>query len=137
MRPVLYAEDDPDDRELTLIHLRGAGLGPFVCVRGGADALDYLSGAARGEAEAPCLLLSDVDMPGMNGLELLERLRADARWSALPFAFFTSSDHERDRALAERLGADLYLLKPIGSGGYAELVRRLRPLIGVTAVHQT
>lgn len=125
-RPVLYVEDDEDDKELTLIHFREAGFHPeVVWMRNGEDALDFLRRGLRGESPLPGLILADLKMPKMNGLELLAQVRANALWARIPFAFMTSSGDYRDRAEAQRLGVSLYLEKPCSAGEYKAVVDAL------------
>lgn len=125
-RIMLYVEDDEDDKELTLIHFREAGFDPQVAwTRNGEEALDFLRKGLRGEAPVPGLILADLKMPKMNGLELLAQVRANALWSRIPFAFMTSSGDHRDRSAAERLGVTLYLEKPYSSAQYAAVVEKL------------
>jgi two-component system, response regulator len=126
-RTVLYVEDDEDDKELTLIHFREAGFDPeVVWTRNGEEALDFLRRGLRGEAPLPGLILADLKMPKMNGLELLAQVRANALWARIPFAFMTSSGDHRDKAQAERLGVTLYLEKPFSAEQYRSVVERLQ-----------
>jgi two-component system response regulator len=125
-KTVLYVEDDEDDKELTLIHFREAGFSPqVVWVRNGEEALDFLRRGLRGEAPLPGLVLADLKMPKMNGLELLGAVRANALWAPIPFVFMTSSGDHRDREAAERLGVTLYLEKPFTAADYGAVVARL------------
>lgn len=123
---VLYVEDDEDDKELTLIHFREAGFDPqVVWTRNGEEALEHLRRGLRGDAPLPGLIIADLKMPKMNGLELLAQVRANSLWARIPFAFMTSSSDNRDRSEAERLGATLYLEKPYSAEEYKRVVDAL------------
>ncbi len=127
---ILYVEDDADDKELILIHLRHAGLDAAVSwTRNGLEALETLQRALRGESRLPALILADIKMPKMSGLELLARVRENALLAPIPFALLTSSSDQKDRAEAARLGADLFLQKPASVDGYRAIVDRLGGLL--------
>lgn len=131
MSRMLYVEDDEDDKDLTLIHFREAGFAPEVdWARNGEEALERLRGGLLGRPPLPDLILADLKMPLMSGLELLEQVRGNALWSRIPFVFMTSSGDHRDREAAERLGVTLYLEKPFSSADYAEAVARLLKTLG-------
>lgn len=128
--PILYAEDDLDDQELLLIHLKRAGNPPaLVVARNGLEAFEHLQKALRGEVPLPALVLADIKMPKMNGLELLARVRGNRLLADIPFALMTSSADRRDQDEAARLGADLYLTKPSSVAGYDEVLLRLGTLL--------
>jgi len=123
-------EDDPDDEALTLRALRRANVGnEIVVVRDGAEALDYLfhTGAWAGKASdlLPHVVLLDLKLPKIDGLEVLRRIRADTRTRLLPVVILTSSNEERDRVEGYRLGANSYVRKPVEFGAFAEAVRTL------------
>lgn len=120
--PILYVEDDDDDLTLMLVFLKTLGLGSRIeSARNGIEALDYLAKASRGEAALPALILADIKMPKMDGLELLERVRADALLDGIPFMVLTASGDNRDRCEAARLGADSYRQKPTSKTAYLEM----------------
>jgi two-component system response regulator len=127
---ILLAEDDSDDEELFMIHFRQAG-GPaeVVWARNGLEAFEHLQKGLRGELPLPALVVADIKMPKLTGLELLERMRANHLLNGIPFAFLTSSSDRRDRADAARLGADLYLEKPSSVDGYKTMIQSLRGLL--------
>jgi two-component system response regulator len=109
---ILLAEDDPRDAELTMRALRKRGLAnAIVHVSDGAEALELLLGAGR--RALPRVVLADLKMPKVDGLELLQALRADARTKALPVVMLTSSRQEPDIAKAYELGANSYIVKPV------------------------
>ena len=112
---VLLVEDNPDDVELSLRALKKAHLvNPIRIARDGAEALDLLFG--EGESRTPWLprvVLLDLKLPRLGGLQVLERIRADARTRALPVVILTSSREEPDVRRAYELGANSYIVKPV------------------------
>ncbi len=130
-RPViLLVEDNPDDEALTLRALRTAHVSPEVVVaRDGVEALDYLFGtgrhAGRGPGLLPHVVLLDLKLPRVDGLEVLRRIRSDERTRLLPVVILTSSTEDRDRIESYRLGSNSYVRKPVDFGQFAEAVRQL------------
>jgi CheY-like chemotaxis protein len=125
-RTILLVEDDPDDEALTLRALRRAQVGNAVLVaRDGVEALDRLLGDGAGPREIPQVVLLDLKLPKIDGLEVLRRLRADERTRLLPVVVLTSSSEERDLVESYRLGANSYVRKPVDFGEFAEAVGRL------------
>jgi len=127
---VLLAEDDPDDVLLTQIAFERARLAnPLQVVRDGEEAIAYLSGegafADRDRFPMPILLLLDLNMPKMDGFQVLDWLRADPLLRQLPVAIMTSSDHDPHISRAYALGADSYLIKPPDATAMLNLVQRL------------
>jgi len=127
--PILMVEDDRQDELLTLRSLRKFNLGNAVdVVRDGQQALDYLfrEGAyAAREPGLPAFVLLDLGLPRLGGLEVLARIRADARTRALPVVVFTSSSEEEDRLASTLGGANSFVRKPVDFGEFAEKVARL------------
>ena len=124
---VLVVEDSPDDEALTLRALRQTGLPLRVTIaRTGDEALRLLKGdlSAMGLDFAPRLILLDLKLPKITGLELLREIRADSRTSSIPVVCLTSSDESRDTAEAFELGANSYIRKPIDYERYLEVVRK-------------
>ena len=121
---MLLVEDNVDDVELTMRALKRNGIAnPVVALRDGVEALDYLRG--RGEYGGqrpgrPEVVLLDLKLPRLDGLELLAQLKADPELKVLPVVVLTSSDDERDVRRAYELGANSYLSKP---GDFAGLLR--------------
>jgi two-component system response regulator len=115
---ILLVEDNPRDQQLALRALDKIGR-PFrlVVAHDGVDALDYLFGTgAYGDGRAPDLpaaVLMDLQLPKVDGFEVLRRMRADARTALLPVIILTSSSEEEDIRRGYRLGANSYLRKPI------------------------
>jgi len=127
---ILLVEDDPDDEELAVMALRDSKiLNEIVVAHDGVEALDYLFGtgqyAGRDPARLPTLVLLDLKLPKLNGLEVLQRLRADPRTRLLPVVVLTSSTEEEDVIASYQLGANSYVRKPVEFHRFAESVRQL------------
>ena len=127
---ILLVEDNPDDEALTLRALRKANVGNDVTVvRDGVEALDFLFGTGnfkeRDTAVTPQVILLDLKLPKIDGLEVLRRIRADERTRLLPVVILTSSDEEQDRISGYTLGANSYVRKPVDFAQFAEAVRQL------------
>jgi two-component system response regulator len=127
---ILLVEDNPDDEALTLRALRKANVrNEVVVARDGVEALDYLFAtgphAGRDTSVLPQVVLLDLKLPRLDGLEVLRRLRADARTKVLPVVILTSSNEEEDRVAGYELGANSYVRKPVDFGHFAEAVRQL------------
>ena len=128
---ILLVEDNSDDEALTLRALKkNHVLNEVVVVRNGLEALDYLFAtgayADRDRRVIPQLILLDLKLPKMDGLEVLRRIRADDRTRLLPVVILTSSDEERDVIEGYKLGANSYVRKPVDFTQFAEAVRQLR-----------
>ncbi len=127
--PILLVDDSPADVELTLAALDDHPLGCRVfAVADGEQALDYLHvrGAyATRPPEAPSLVLLDLKMPKVDGLEVLRSIRADSRLKTVPVVVLTSSREEQDIVRSYDLGVNAYVVKPVGFAGFAEAVRQL------------
>lgn len=129
-RYVLLVEDNPDDEELTLVALQENHIGnPVVVVRDGAEALDYLFRTgpyAEIDTEAlPVVVLLDLKLPKVNGLEVLRRLRENDRTKLLPVVILTSSKEEEDRLQSYALGANSYVRKPVDFRQFVDAVKQL------------
>lgn len=127
---VLLIEDKADDEELTrLAFLQSNIANQLVVVRDGAEAIDYLFAtgkyADRTPEQAPQVILLDLKLPKVDGLEVLRRIRADPRTRFLPVVILTSSDEEQDLIRSYSLGANSYVRKPVDFGQFAEAVRQL------------
>lgn len=130
MKSILLVEDNRQDELLVLRSLKKVNLANQVdVVRDGQQALDYLfregEFADRSGPELPTAVLLDVNLPRVNGLEVLERLRADERTRHLPVVILTSSDEERDRLKSYQYGANSFVRKPLDFAEFAEAVARL------------
>jgi len=128
-RGILLVEDDPDDEALTVRSLTQHHVAEnVVVVRDGAEALDYLfrDGVyAEREPISPAVVVLDLKLPKLDGLEVLERLRADERTTLLPVVILTSSDEARDVFRSYSLGANSYVRKPVDFEQFSEAVRQL------------
>ena len=129
-KTILLVEDNPDDEALTLRALRKANVrNDVVVARDGVEALDYLFGdgahAGRDVSVMPQVVLLDLKLPRIDGLEVLRRLRADERTKLLPVVILTSSTEDQDRITGYRLGANSYVRKPVDFSEFVEAVRQL------------
>lgn len=129
-RTLLLVEDDPQDEALTLRALAKAGVGNRIdVVRDGQQALDYLfcagAYANRASAPLPAVVLLDIGLPRLSGLDVLAQLRAHPRTRLLPVVMLTSSDEPDDRLRSYRQGANSYVRKPVDFAEFAETVARL------------
>ena len=127
-RMILLVEDNPDDEALTRRALVKNNIQNEVLVaHDGAEALDYLlgTGAHAGHPISPEVILLDLKLPKIDGLEVLRRIRADERTRLLPVVILTSSREERDVISGYGLGANSYIRKPVDFGQFVEAVRQL------------
>ncbi len=129
-RKILLVEDNPDDAALTLRALKKNNIrNDVVHVRDGAEALEYIlcagAHAGRDVAEAPALILLDLKLPKVEGLEVLRRIRADPRTKTYPVVILTSSKEEQDLIKGYSLGANSYIRKPVDFVQFMEAVRQL------------
>lgn len=127
---ILLVEDNADDEKLTLRALTKNKIGNEVVVaRDGEEALDYLFGTGPYEMNKPNVLpqvvLLDLKLPKLDGLEVLRRLRADKRTKLLPVVILTSSNEEEDRINGYALGANSYVRKPVDFNQFIEAARQL------------
>lgn len=127
---VLLVEDNPDHVALALRALKKSGMAWHVVVaRDGVEALAYLLGPGSagsvGLENLPALVLLDLKLPRVDGLEVLRRLRSDVRTRLQPVVVLSSSDEERDMVLAYSLGANSYVRKPIDFDAFVEAMRQI------------
>ena len=122
---ILLVEDNPDDVELTLRALKASNVANRVMVaRDGVEALDLLLTAGK-LPRVPELVLLDLKLPRLDGLEVLRRMRADARTRLLPVVVLTSSTEEEDMVKSYSLGANSYVRKPVNFAEFANAVHQL------------
>jgi CheY-like chemotaxis protein len=126
---ILLVEDDPNDIELTLSALTESHLANEVVVaRDGEEALDYLyrrgTYVSRGEAD-PAVMLLDLKLPKVDGLEVLERVKANPHLRAIPVVVLTSSREEQDLVKSYSSGTNAYVVKPVDFHEFVEAVREL------------
>jgi len=119
---ILLVEDDPDDEELAMTSLRQHHIGRIHTVHDGVEALEYLH---QGTQELPRVVLLDLKLPRVDGVEVLRRIRAHPRTEMLPVVIMTSSKLERDRISSYRWGANSFVTKPIDFDQFREAVRQL------------
>lgn len=129
-RTILLVEDNPDDRDLTVRALKRHNLGEdLILARDGAEALDYLFGqgdySGRDVGDCPQVVLLDLKLPKVSGLEVLKRMRADARTRLLPVVILTTSNEDQDRLQGYGFGANSYVRKPVDFEKFSDAVREL------------
>ena len=129
-RTILLIEDNPDDEELTLRALARNNIGNQVVVmRDGQEAVDWLEGSgsysSRDPNDVPALILLDLKLPKIDGLDVLRRLRANPRTAIVPVVILTSSKEDRDRAEGYYGGANSYVQKPVDFSSFVDAVRQL------------
>ena len=127
---IMLVEDNPDDVALTLRAFKKSNIMNEVVVVGdGVEALDYLFGtgdyAGRDTSVMPQIILLDLKMPKLDGMEVLRRLRADPRTKLLPVVILTSSREEQDVMNGYQLGANSYIRKPVDFAQFSEAIRQL------------
>ena len=125
--PILLVEDNPDDLELTQLALREAKVSnKLVVARDGVEALDLLfRDGGDGTPLRPIVVLLDLKLPRVDGLQVLEQIRADARTRDLPVVVLTSSDEEEDRHRSYALHVNSYVRKPVDFDRFQAAVRQL------------
>ena len=127
---ILLVEDNPSDVELTRRALARSGIAnPLFVVEDGQDALDYLfcegAWADRDPADTPVVILLDLKLPRLDGMEVLRRVKSHPAVRRIPVVILTSSNEEDDRADGYDLGANSYIRKPVGFEQFAETIRQL------------
>jgi CheY-like chemotaxis protein len=127
---ILLVEDNPNDEELTLRALRKARIGNSIHVaRDGAEALDFLFGegayAGRAAMEVPKIILLDLKLPKIDGLEVAQRVKKDVRTQTIPIVMLTSSREQRDVLESYRLGVNSYIVKPVSFEGFFAAIAQL------------
>jgi two-component system response regulator len=129
MRPILLAEDSADDQTLILRSLKKNNItNPVLIANDGVEALDYLFGTGAQADEGPVrpsIVLLDMKMPRLGGLDVLERIRNEPATKYIPVVILTSSDEEQDKVQSYDLGANSYVRKPVDFNEFAEAVGKL------------
>ena len=128
LRPLLLVEDNPNDVELTLVALERSRLAnPVVVARDGVEALDILfrrDNAPGGTGgQLPAVVLLDIKLPRVDGLEVLERIRQEPRTRSIPVVVLTSSREEQDLIRSYGLGVNAFVVKPVGHREFFEAIR--------------
>ena len=130
-KTILLVEDNPQDEMLVLRAMRKANVANRIdVIRDGQQALDYLFGegefrARTADAELPTVIVLDIGLPRVSGLEVLAQLHANALSRLLPVVILTSSDEERDRLRSYENGANSFVRKPLDFAEFGEVVARL------------
>jgi two-component system response regulator len=127
---ILLVEDNDHDVQLTMRALKQHNItNDVVVARDGAEALDWLFGtgahAGRDSSDMPTVVLLDLELPKVDGFEVLQRIRADDRTRLLPVVILTSSREEKDRLNGYELGANSYVQKPVDFSQFSEAVKEL------------
>jgi two-component system response regulator len=127
---ILLVEDNPNDAELTMRSLKkGNFLNKLYWVKDGQEALDFLyctgAYAARDGDDHPKLILLDLKMPKVDGIEVLQRIKANERLRVIPVVVMTSSNEQPDIVESYRLGVNGYVVKPVEFGAFAEAVAKI------------
>jgi DNA-binding response OmpR family regulator len=123
---ILLVEDDPDHEALAIRALRKANVANEITVaRDGAEAVAYMQEIVAGTRNPPQLVLLDLKLPKLDGLEVLRNIRASDKTALLPVVVLTSSDEERDIVSSYRLGVNSYIRKPVNFTDFAEATRQL------------
>jgi two-component system response regulator len=130
MTTILLVEDNPDDEALTMRAFKKSHLANDVIVaRDGVEALDYLFGTGayegRDVADKPHLILLDLKLPRLDGMDVLKRIRADERVSLIPIVVLTSSREQEDLIRSYALGANSYIRKPVDFNQFVNAVQQL------------
>ena len=137
LRPILLVEDNPKDVELTLAALEKSRLANEVIVaRDGVEALDHLlrrdnAGPGSRPQILPAVVLLDIKLPRVDGLEVLERIRGDAATRHVPVVMLTSSREEQDLVRSYDLGVNAFVVKPVGYQEFFQAIRDLGVFWGV------
>ena len=127
---ILLVEDNPDDEALTMRALKQSKLAnEIVVTRDGQEAVEFLFGTGKYEgrdlSHMPTVILLDLKLPKLSGLEVLQQLRADARTRVTPVVVLTSSSEDEDMMRSYQLGANSYVRKPVIFGRFADAVSQL------------
>ncbi|MEP7357874.1 MAG: response regulator [Anaerolineales bacterium] len=129
LRPIILVEDDANDVELTLMALAEHNLAnPIVVLRDGVAVLDYLYGRgeyANSPRANPMVVLLDLKMPKVNGLDVLKQIKSDDDLKLLPVVMLTSSREERDLVASYKLGVNAYVVKPVRFEEFVSAIRGL------------
>ena len=128
---IILVEDNPADVEMALAALKERNLANKVQVlRDGAEALTYIMNTVdcrpgKGEQHCPKVILLDLKLPKVDGLEVLKRIRSDERTESVPVVILTSSNEERDRIASYQLGVNSYVVKPVDFDDFARTVTEI------------
>ena len=123
---IIIVEDDDGHATLVERNLRRAGLNnPILRLRDGQEAIDHFFADGGEHAAADCVLLLDINMPRIDGIDVLRRLKADARTSLIPTIMLTTTDDPREINRCYELGCNVYITKPVEYDAFIDAIRRL------------
>jgi CheY-like chemotaxis protein len=129
LKPILLVEDNPKDLELTLLALEKSNLAnEVVTVRDGKEAIDYLfrQGAYAGRPQGnPAVVLLDLKLPKVDGIQVLEKIKAEPDLQAVPVVMLTTSREEKDLLRSYKLGVNAYVVKPVAFKDFIDAVQEL------------
>jgi len=127
IRPILLVEDNPMDLDLTLQALEGNGVAnPIVACRDGEEALEYMQKhRLPGDLHVPIVVLLDLRLPKVDGIEVLRQARSDPVWRQVPIVVMTTSRESRDIEAAYGLGVNSYIVKPVDFLTFTEVVKSI------------
>lgn len=129
LKPILLVEDNPKDLELTLLALEKGNLAnDVVSVRDGKEAIDYLfrQGAYAGRPQGnPSVILLDLKLPKLDGIQVLEKVKAEPALQSVPVVMLTTSREERDLVRSYKLGVNAYVVKPVGFKEFVDAIQEL------------
>ncbi len=135
---IIVADDDPGHARLIEKNLQRAGLrNPIICLANGLDVLDFLSRKGSGPQrteDTPYLLLLDIRMPKIDGIEVLRRIKADPELRRIPVSMLTTTDDPREVARCHELGCSNYIVKPVDYEKFAEAIKQLGMFISLVQV---
>ena len=128
IRPILLVEDNPMDLDLTLQALEGNGVAnPIVACRDGEEALEYMQQhRSPGDLQVPIVVLLDLRLPKVDGIEVLRQARSDPVWRQVPIVVMTTSRESRDIEAAYGLGVNSYIVKPVDFLTFTEVVKSIK-----------
>jgi CheY-like chemotaxis protein len=128
IRPILLVEDNPMDLDLTLQALEGNGVAnPIVACRDGEEALEYMNKhRSPGDLQVPIVVLLDLRLPKVDGIEVLRQARSDPVWRQVPIVVMTTSRESRDIEAAYGLGVNSYIVKPVDFLTFTEVVKSIK-----------
>ena len=127
-RPILLVEDNPMDLDLTLQAFAENGVAnPVTTCRDGEEALDYIQAhSSPTDSKLPILVLLDLRLPKIDGIEVLRRARSNSVWKQVPIVILTTSRENRDIETAYGLGVNSYIVKPVDFLAFADVVRSIK-----------
>ena len=132
---ILIAEDDDGHADLVMEQLRDAGVScPIMRFRDGQELVDFLLPDPGPAWDQPCLLLLDLNMPRLDGMAVLKRIKGDPATRAIPVIMLTTTDDPREVAACYGLGCSLYITKPVGFEAFSETLTRLGRLLQILHV---